>query len=109
MKCWYIYVKDDERDNTDLVWSLTVSQAKHNAYFSADVDWTDLRAKRVPKLDGDPYPSDKAIHEAGFAIMCQQCFNDGVFEPVFNDEGDGFCDEVCLSRWRQKKAILSRV
>jgi hypothetical protein len=108
VKCWYVYTKDDDPDNTDLAWAETVAQAKRNAYFSVDVDWTNLRAKRVSKLDGVPYPSDKAIHEAGFSIMCRQCHNDGVFDPIFNDEGDGFCDEVCRSRWRQKQQGAAR-
>lgn len=99
-KCYYVYDKNDGYEYNEFVWAETKGKAKYKSHLSSDIDWTDLKVKRVPKLDNTPYPTDKQFFEAGFWVSCNWCHKDGIWEPVFNNEDDSFCDEVCLSAWR---------
>lgn len=89
MKAWAVATYQDWEEGVDFVWCDTRGQARaHGAFFFGD-DWVNIRAVRVPLLDGDgAYPTDSLIVQAGYGGRCKGCDRN-----VYRDSGESYAPD----------------
>lgn len=96
MKAWFIQHFEDIEIGTEIVHALTRGQAiaKSELYRFGCIEFTELRATRLPKMDGKPV-TDENAYLAGLMVQCRTCGSwaegeDGG-DPLFDEKGDAYC------------------
>jgi len=72
MKAWHVFLADDPIEYSDIVFAETSGKAKAAFANNQLLDFTDVRCRRVPELDGEVL-NKEAIHNAGFGLHCDNC------------------------------------
>lgn len=101
LKAYYVTPLDQYQDNTepyaDVVHAKTRGQAKAKAWFyrEGDLDFTQIKATRLPAMDGREITDRNLVTYAGFYCYCRGCHAlaegpDGG-DPWFDEQGRAFC------------------
>lgn len=95
MKAYYITINDD-LETTEVVFAETPGQAKYKTEAYHDADFTSLRARRVPGLDGKKLTDQNIYLYGKFLVCCRGCESIADTEagngPIFDDKGRAWCD-----------------
>lgn len=75
MKAWIVYNKDDDEE-----WSFVLAETRDKAKYKGKMnllwsEWTQLRVRREPGLDGVEHPTDKDWYDrtGRYAYACSSC------------------------------------
>lgn len=73
MKAWHISA--DGAEYEEVVLADTRGQAIYRStiYLEGHYSFTEIRAKRYPKFDGDIPPTPKQLHDDGWRFECAGC------------------------------------
>lgn len=111
MKAWIVTSTDPERDGAEFVLAETRGKAKWYACLGAD--YTELRAQRIPELDGIKHPTDwdwySRVKGWAYNFTCSGCtisidMDDDDDEFVFTEEGciwHPTCQQEAEEDWKQ--------
>lgn len=101
-KAWFIIHKED--DYGEIVFADTRGKAIYKSEAYGEGDFTNIRATRLPKMDGKPN-TDENCYLAGLQVFCK-----GSCEEIaadWDNGGDPFFDEKgrawCSSCWKSKR------
>lgn len=94
MKSYYVTI-DNEEDTAEIVFAETPGKAKQKTEAYHDVDFTSLRARRLPGLDGKELTDQNIYLYGRFFVCCREC--EGIAEgedggdPYFDEKGRAYC------------------
>lgn len=108
MKAWIVTLKDS--DEYEFVLAETRGQAKYRSHAISWGDWTELRARRIPELDGIEHPTDWDWYDrtSRYAYTCTSCgeYLDTSGDDLFVFSEDGWiyhesCQQEAEEDWKQ--------
>lgn len=100
-KAWIVWDTYREGEVLDWVLAETAGKAKAKSELYGEVNYVELRCRRVPALDGGPL-TDERIWKAGdgrWLVRCSECYLLIWDNPFFNENGTAFCDEGCYNEY----------
>lgn len=104
-KAWFVIHKED--DYGEIVFAESRGRAIYKSEAYQEGDFTDIRATRLPKMDGKPN-TDLNAYLAGLLVFCKgHCEeiaadweNGG--DPFFDENGRAFCSDC----WKARPLML---